>query len=144
MIDNKKIQIGHYVKDRKGNIIKLDFIEHLEDGYSSKFGMYKEEKTSEWFEMHPLTEYTDYAEPIEISGHWFIALGFEELEEDEESRYYYYSKQLADDYYLDVAYNPFDWIFSLRSVSNVMPDDRFYLPNKIKYVHELQSFLNCL
>lgn len=47
MIDNKEIQIGHYVKDRKGNVIKIDFIEYLENGYSVKFGMYQEEKDSE-------------------------------------------------------------------------------------------------
>ena len=144
MIDNKEIQIGHYVKDRKGRVIKIDFIEYLENGYSTKFGMYQEEKDSEWFGMHPLTEYTDFAEPIEISGHWLIALGFEELEADSESEYYYYSKHLGSDYYVDVAYNPFDWIFSLRSVSNVMPNEVYYLPNKIKYVHQFQTFLNCL
>ena len=144
MIDNKEIQIGHYVKDRKGNVIKIDFIEYLENGYSTKFGMYQEEKDSEWFGVDPLTEYTDFAEPIEISGHWLIALGFVELESDAESRYYYYSKHLGEDYYLDIAYNPFDLIFSLRSNSNQKPDEVFYLPNKIKYVHQLQSFLNCL
>lgn len=145
MIDNKEIQIGHYVKDRKGNVIKIDFIEHLENGYSVKFGMYQEEKNSEWFGLHPFTEYTDFAEPIEISGHWLIVLGFEELEPDDESEYFYYSKHLGEDYYIDVAYSSFEeFIISLRSISNVMPDEVFYLPNKIKYVHQLQTFLNYL
>lgn len=143
MIDNKEIQIGHYVKDRKGDVIKIDFIEHLENSCSAKFGMYHKED-SIFFGMHPLTEDTGFAEPIEISGHWLIALGFEELEPDDESRYCYYSKYLGEDYYLDIAYNPFDWIFSLRSISKMMPDEVYYLPSKIKYVHQLQTFLKCL
>lgn len=144
MIKNTEIQIGSFVKDRNGNIIQIDFIEHLENGYSSKIGMYQEKRDSEWFGMNPLTEHTEYVEPIEINAHWFTVLGFEEIETEEESRYYHYSKDLGNDTYLYVHYNCFDWMFSLRSVSNINADEVFFLYQKFKYVHQLQNFLNCL
>jgi hypothetical protein len=144
MIKNNTIQLGNFVKDRKGNVIKIDFIEHLENGYSTKIGMYQEDDDPEFLGFHPLTEYTDFAEPLKISGHWLIKLGFEEIEQDEESKYCLYSKNIVDEYYLECHYNSFEFIFSLRETNRMMPDETFYIPSKFKYVHQLQNFLNCL
>ena len=149
MINNKEIQIGNFVKDRRGNVIKIDFIEYLEEGYSTKFGMYQEEKDSEWFGVHPLTEYTDFAEPIEISVHWFVKLGFEELEKNEIDGYLYlyFSKHIKDDLYLDISFNHVCNVFSLkiiRVIHDIRKEEVFYLPNNFKYVHHLQNFINSL
>jgi len=143
MIKNTEIQLGNFIKDRKGNFIKIDFIEHLEKEYSSKFGMYQEDDDTENYGLHPLTEYTDYAEPIILKGHWLIKLGFEELETDDNCEYFYYSKDIGNDIYLDVAFNETCPIFSLRAIYNIRRDEVFYLPNKFRYVHELQNFINC-
>lgn len=79
-----------------------------------------------------------------ITGEWLVKLGFEEIETDEDCRYARYSLHLGEDYYIDIALNSFDILISLRSVSNIMPDDTFFLPNRIRYVHQLQNLMNCL
>lgn len=144
MIKNTEIQLGNFVKDRKGEVLRIDFIEHLEKGCSTKFGMYQEEEYSKLVRMHALTEYTDYSEPIEITGHWLVKLGFEELEESETDEYFYYSKQIKEDTYLDIAFNMKNPIMSLRVISNIRRDEVFYLPDNFKYVHQLQNFISSL
>jgi hypothetical protein len=144
MIKNSEIQLGNFIKDRGGNFIKIDFIEHLEKGYSSKFGMYQEEDDPEFYGLHPLTEYTDFAKPIILTGHWLIKLGFEELETDDNCEYFYYSKNIGNDSFLDIAFNETCPVFSLRIIYNIKREEVFYLPNNFMYVHRLQNFINCL
>jgi hypothetical protein len=73
MIQGKEIKIGNYLKDRGGKVLRVDFIEYVETGFNTKFG---QKMFVEGQEVHPMTEYSDYAEPIELSGEWLEKLGF--------------------------------------------------------------------
>lgn len=72
MINIKDIRLGNYVKDRGGKILRVDFIEYAEIGYDSKFGqkMYIGDQ-----EVHPMREYSDYAEPIQLTPEWLSKFG---------------------------------------------------------------------
>ena len=74
MIQGKEIRIGNYLKDRGGKVLRVDFIEYVENGFDTKFG---QKMFVEGQEFHPLTEYTDYAQPIELTPEWAKRLGFE-------------------------------------------------------------------
>lgn len=67
------LRIGNFVKDRGNKVIRIDFMEYQESGYSTKFGqrMFLGEE-----EVHPMTEYTDYAIPIELTEEWLLKFGF--------------------------------------------------------------------
>ena len=58
MIQSNELRIGNYVFDRGGKVLRIDFFEYLENGYSCKFG--QKIGVDGWGEVHPLTEYTDY------------------------------------------------------------------------------------
>jgi hypothetical protein len=73
MIQGKEIKIGNYLKDRGGKVLRVDFIEYVENGFDTKFG---QKMFVEGQEVHPMTEYSDYAEPIKLSGEWLEKLGF--------------------------------------------------------------------
>ena len=73
MIQGKEIRIGNYLKDRGGKVLRVDFIEYVQDGFDTKFG---QKMFIEGQEVHPMTEYSDYAEPIPITNDWLIKLGF--------------------------------------------------------------------
>ena len=38
MIQGKEIKIGNYLKDRGGKVLRVDFVEYVEDGFDTKFG----------------------------------------------------------------------------------------------------------
>jgi len=73
MINVSEIRLGNYYQDRGGKILRVDFVEYLESGRSTKFGekMYLNDE-----EVHPMTEYSDCANPIELTKEWLIKLGF--------------------------------------------------------------------
>lgn len=74
MVQGKEIRIGNYLKDRSGKILRVDFIEYVENGFDTKFG---QKMFVEGQEVHRITEYSDYANPIELSGEWLEKLGFD-------------------------------------------------------------------
>ena len=72
-----ELRIGNFVKDRGNKVIRIDFMEYQESGYSTKFGqrMFLGEE-----EVHPMTEYTYYAIPIEITEEWLLKFGFTNID----------------------------------------------------------------
>ena len=77
MIQGKEIRIGNYLKDRGGKILRVDFIEYVENGFDTKFG---QKMFLQGEELHPMTEYSDYAEPIALSPEWMEKLGLKYLQ----------------------------------------------------------------
>jgi len=73
MIKANELRIGNLVKDRGGKTLRIDFIEYMEMGYQSKIG---QRMFLEGEEVHAMTEYTDYAEPIQLTPEWLNRLGF--------------------------------------------------------------------
>lgn len=78
MIQGKEIRIGHYFQDRAGKVLRVDFIETVEAGFGTRFGqkMFIGEE-----EVHPLTEYSELANPIPLNAEWFEKLGFRALKD---------------------------------------------------------------
>lgn len=117
-MEAKNLRIGNFVKDRGNKVIRIDFMEYQESGYSTKFGqrMFLGNE-----EVHSMTEYTDYAIPIEITEEWLSKLGFTR-DNETDYRWYLLDKSIAydaDDNFIRIAYS---WEFGKR-----------------KYVHELQN-----
>ena len=77
MVNPKQLRLGNYIKDRGGKVLRIDFMEHVQEGYDTKLGQIMQ---LEGQEVHPMTEYTDYANPIPIIEEWLLRFGFE-LEE---------------------------------------------------------------
>lgn len=69
MINPKELRLGNYVQDRGGKTIRIDFMEHVQEGYSTKFGQVVSD------EFHPLTEWTDHAEPIPLTEDILLKCG---------------------------------------------------------------------
>lgn len=78
MIQAKEIRIGHYFQDRAGKVLRVDFIETFEEGFNTKFG---QKMFVKGIEVHPLTEYSDFANPIPLSAKWFEKFGFRALKD---------------------------------------------------------------
>lgn len=47
-----ELRIGNYVKDRSGKILRVDFIEYVENGFDTKFG---QKMFVEGQEVHAMT-----------------------------------------------------------------------------------------
>ena len=79
MINTNEIRLGNYYQDRGGKWLRVDFIEYIEKGFSTKFGqkMFLENQ-----EVHPMTEYSDYANPIELTKDWLVKFGFKPFSKD--------------------------------------------------------------
>ncbi len=73
MIRKTEIRLGNYVRDRGGKVIRIDFIELIQKGVETKFGqrIFIDKK-----EVHPMTEYTAYAEVIPLTEKWLLDFGF--------------------------------------------------------------------
>jgi hypothetical protein len=70
----KELRLGNYILDRGGKVLKIDFMEYLQEGYDCKVG---QNIVFAGEEVHPMTEYTDYATPTPITDQWITKLGFE-------------------------------------------------------------------
>ena len=77
MVKSNELRLGNYIQDRGGKALRIDFMEHVQEGYDTKLGQLMH---LEGQEVHPMTEYTDYANPIPLTEEWLLRLGFE-LEE---------------------------------------------------------------
>jgi hypothetical protein len=122
-MEAKNLRIGNFIKDRGNKVIRIDFMEYQESGYSTKFGqrIFLNDK-----EVHPMTEYTDYAIPIDINEEWLSKLGFTR-DDETDYRWYILDKSIAyaaDDNSIRIADS---WEFGKR-----------------KYVHELQNLFFAL
>ena len=69
-----ELRIGNYVYDRGGKVIRIDFLKHLEKNYDCKFGQHQ--FIGEEEEVHPLTEWTDFAKSIPLTEDWLLKMGF--------------------------------------------------------------------
>ena len=76
-IKPEELRLGNYVKDRGGKTIRIDFFEHFEKDYDCKFG---QKNFFNGDEVHPLTEYTQYAQPIALTEEWLLKFGFIKIE----------------------------------------------------------------
>jgi len=124
MINTNEIRLGNYYQDRDGKLLRVDFIEYIEKGYSTKFGqkMFLHNQ-----EEDRLTEYSDYANPIELTKEWLIKFGFEEI----------YNSAFRLKYDHPCNFIGFD--FS-KNEDKHMEGFRYYGQYiKIKYVHQLQN-----
>ncbi len=123
MIKGKDLRLGNLVKDRGEKVIRIDFLGHIQDGYNTKFGQLV---FLEGTEVHPMTEYSDYAIPIQITDEWIIRFGFERQDNSWKRLCicndwtYLYWERLAG------------FELSVNKHSIMLP--------KILYVHQLQNF----
>lgn len=122
MIQGKEIRIGNYLKDRGGKVLRVDFIEYVENGFDTKFG---QKMFVEGEEVHPITEYSNYAEPVDLSIEWLEKLGFQNVS----NLYFYHS----------------DFCCKIEKLSNrwavrfvVAPKESITI-TYINYVHQLQN-----
>ena len=73
MVNPKQLRLGNYIQDRGGKVLRIDFMEHVQEGYDTKVGQLMH---LEGQEVHPMTEYTDYANPIPIIEEWLRKFSF--------------------------------------------------------------------
>lgn len=117
MIKSKDLRLGNFVKDRGNKVIRIDFLEHIQEGYQSKFGQLI---FFEGTEVHPMTEYTDYALPIELNETNIVKLGFSVKQEG------WYELVKAP---LVFTWNIYDKTFRFAG----------YSFTEIKFVHQVQN-----
>jgi hypothetical protein len=119
----QELRLGNLVKDRAGKVIRIDFFDFLHKAYSCKFGqmMFLDDE-----EVHPMTEYTDYAEPIPLTEEWLLKLGFIE------KKPWFFEIKMGD-YELGINRIPL--------TAQIQSDGEFlaFLTNRTKYVHQLQN-----
>ena len=127
MIDPKELRIGNIVKDRGGKAIRVDFLEHIQDGYNTKFGQLV---FLEGTEVHPMTEYSDYANPIPLTHEILLKTGFQYDETDEQ-----YTICSID---FEASEEDVDRHFSLWS-ENKEDFECYFADIPIKSVHQLQN-----
>lgn len=117
MVNPKQLRLGNYIHDRGGKVLRIDFMEYVRDGYDTKVGQLMH---LEGQEVHPMTEYTDYANPIPIIEEWLFRMGFEK-----------------DIFWSDYIFN--DIFITLNDTDNTYMLDIDILHIKIQYVHQLQN-----
>lgn len=130
MIQPQELRLGNYVYDRGEKVIRIDFFEHLENGYDCKFGQ-NGIVDPEWGHTHPLTEYTEYAKPIPLTEEWLLKFGFEN---DTYGNFTLSLGDILDVQWVMVSFKYYDlkeWDSTQFSDNNLMYD--------CKYVHQLQN-----
>lgn len=126
MIDARELRLGNYVLDSGGKVLRIDFFEHLQSGYDCKFGQ-RMFVASE--EVHPMTDYTDSANPIPLTEQWLIDFGFGKVQ-----NIYQRHNQILLDPESNGSYKVKFWT---HSISRAEP---LYQSNlAIRYVHQLQN-----
>lgn len=124
MIQGKEIRIGNYLKDRGGKVLRVDFIEYVENGFDTKFG---QKMFVEGEEDYPMTEYSDYAQPIILNEDWLIRFGAEKVNQSDWSLKFGGLKFYC-------RYNKV-WYSSIESL---------YLSDRLQYVHQLQNLYHSI
>lgn len=69
-MEAKELRIGNYVKDRSGKTLRIDWWENI-----NKVCM---DINIGGTQVHPLTEYPELCNPIQITREWLLNLGFKE------------------------------------------------------------------
>ena len=125
-MEAKNLRIGNFIKDRGNKVIRIDFMEYQESGYSTKFGqrMFLGEE-----EVHPMTEYTDYAIPIEITDEWLEMFGANCIGA---KGWNFISVNKADTSYIYFNPNGIGLAIDNGTTENAIEVE-------IKYVHQLQN-----
>lgn len=120
MIDAKSLRIGNYFYDRGGKILKLEFW----DGP----GKMAQNNVIGGITFHPLTEYTEHANPIPLSGDILIKAGFTKASASPDSVFSInYDGKALIGYWLDGVVNVGE-----------------FAPKNIKYLHEIQNLYYAL
>ena len=131
MIKAHELRIGNLVKDRGGKIIRIDFFENESRPNIIKFGqrVYLGET-----EVHGLTEYSDFAEPIPITEELLIKAGFKVLESSVYKQFYIGINPVTKDWLFDLA-----WLEKPELIG--APNVPFYRNgyHAIHFVHQLQN-----
>lgn len=126
MIDNKELQLGNLVRNRSGEILRVDFIARLEEKFDTRVG---QNMYFEGHEVRPLIEQSGFLQSIPVSEKNFLQdyFGFDEL-----------GNLKVLNIKMPYQETPDQIIFYTRQNKN----SRF-LPiisqKPIKYIHELQN-----
>lgn len=131
MIQPQELRIGNYVYDRGEKVIRIDFFEHLENGYDCKFGQ-NGEPLPDGAPAHPLTEYTDYAEPIPLTEEWLVKLGFVEIYSSDFRRRFELTQSPCFEY---------SFAFNQETTGDAIYYGRYL---KCECVHQLQNIYHAL
>lgn len=117
----QELRLGNYVHDRNGNVIRIDFFEHLENGFDCKFG---QRQFLNGEQITPLTEYTDHATPIQLNEEWLVKAGANKIDD------------ILDIFELDrFQLFPF-YTYGFWKV--IDKETKAYI-TKVSYIHELQN-----
>ena len=111
-----EINIGNYLHDRGGKVLRVDFKENWGEGLECKFGMNMEVMGNP---VHPLTEWLEHAKPIPITEDLLNDLGFQ--------------KTLGGQF---VYPNP---VLTLWTNDGTTWHVGFWQGKGYKYIHELQN-----
>jgi hypothetical protein len=139
MVQGKEIRIGNYLKDRNGNVLRVDFIEYVKDGFDTKFG---QKMTSEEEEFFSMTEYSNYAEPIKLTEEWVQKLGFEKTDDYGDIIYYAPKDRGKRHYYICFDHDVEVISFGLSVLGNCICI--IYGGDNLKYVHQFQNLYYAL
>lgn len=137
MIQGKEIRIGNYLKDRNGKILRVDFIEYVENGFDTKFG---QKMFVEGQEVHPMTEYSDYAEPIKLSEEWLEKFSFVKTDDYIDIVYYEPKDRGNRTYYVCFDHDVISFgLRVFRNCTSLLYDDV-----NLQYVHQFQNLYYAL
>jgi len=137
MIQGKEIRIGNYIKDRGGKILRVDFIEYVENGFDTKFG---QKMFVEGQEVHSMTEYSEYADPIELSEEWLEKFGFVKTDDYGDIIYYEPKERGNRSYYVCFDHGAISFGLSVfGTCTSLLYDDV-----NLQYVHQFQNLYYAL
>ena len=137
MIQGKDIRIGNYLKDRSGKILRVDFIEYVENGFDTKFG---QKMFVEGQEVHQITEYSDYAYPIELSVEWLEKFGFVKTDDYGDIVYYEPKDRGNRTYYVCFDHDVISFgLRVFRNCTSLLYDDA-----NLQFVHQFQTLYYAL
>lgn len=119
MIQPNELRLGNYVQDRGGKVLKIDTFETTHNGeeYVLKVG---QRMFVNGNEVHPLTEYSDYLDPIPLTKDWLTRFGFDKYPNEVWSLLLWSPCLIDRDGY---------FLFAMHGV----------IVTEIQYVHQLQN-----
>lgn len=130
MIKASDLRLGNWVKsDTYGEfqILGLIAMPNDEDAKSTAF---------KGFKYYPQSSNCEDLDPIELNEEWFLKLGFIVCQNEYDTTY---EIGISDGYKLESAKSLTYTSFLLIEENNITGDNYFFLPHKIKYVHQLQN-----